>query len=487
MIRNPFRSTRVRLTVVYALQFFVVITAASVGFWAASSQFEYSAVDASLRAQGNAVRATVEQSAPGEPPLLPPRSATGLPIDTFLVAQDGHLLSASAGDLTFQSVSALVPAGGFPAHAIIETATLRTGTVRVLLRQVTLGNASTAGLLLVRSIDDVRFRLAQSALLLGLIGAALLAACCLLAWRLAGRALRPVQEMSAAAREITQHDLHRRLPENLPANDEIGQLARTFNTMLERLDATFGSLQRFTADAAHELRAPLAIMKTKLEVTDRRSRTTAEYAAANAILLGEVERLTRVTNHLLLLARADAGALETHPRPVEIFELLSASVSRWRPVAAAAGIEIRLQAASGGHLLGDRDLLETIFDNLIDNAIRHPPQDGQILVAAETAGSGWKITIADSGPGISADIRSRLFERFSRGDPARGRSTGGAGLGLSICQAIAKAHGGSIELATESPLGGAALSIWLPSAAVPMNSGNTVPAGRSALGSSISV
>lgn len=463
MIGNRLRSTRVRLTLVYALQFGIVIGAAAVGFWAASSQFEYDAVDASLRAQGNAVRATLLQGPRGAAPLLPPRSATGLPIDTFLIAADGRLLAQSSGDLTFQSVSGLVPASGFPAHAEIETATLPSATVRVLLRQVSLADSTVVGLLLTRPIDDIRFRLARSAVLLGLIATGLLVACCLLAWRLAGRALRPVREMSSLAQEITEHDLHRRLPDDLPANDEIGQLARTFNTMLERLDATFASLRRFTADAAHELRAPLAIMRTKLEVTNRRPRTPSEYAHSNAVLLAEVERLARTTDHLLLLARADAGALEPHLQLVDASDLLRRIVSRWRPAAAARGIKIKLAARVGEEITADPDLLATMLDNLIDNAVRSTPRGGEIQVSAAADGQGWALTVSDSGPGIATDIQSRLFERFSRGDPARGRATGGAGLGLSICRAIAEAHGGSIELAPDSPLGGAAFSIRLPS------------------------
>jgi heavy metal sensor kinase len=445
-MRSSFRSTRVRLTLASAVQFSVVVTAAAVGFWAASSQFEYSAVDSSLRAQGNAVRATVEQNVSSGTPILPSRSSTGLPIDSFLVGPDGSLLSESANALTFSSVSSLVPARGFPIHAVLETVVLPEGTMRVLLRQIALPDGRTGGVLLVRPIDDLRFRLIQSALLLVLIGAGLIVACCLLAWRLAGRALAPVREMSTVARAITEQDLHRRLPEDLPANDEIGQLARTFNTMLVRLEIAFNALQRLTADAAHELRAPLSIMRTQLEVTMRRPRTEAEYVRSNGTLLNEVERLTRVTDDLLLLARADAGALHPRLEALDPPDLVEEVVDRWQAAAAAKDVTLKCSVAQGGSVMGDPDLLKRLLDNLLDNALRHTAHGGEVRVAAECTERAWTVSVADSGPGVPNEIRPRLFERFSRSDPARSRSTGGAGLGLSICAAIAQAHNGSIEL-----------------------------------------
>ena len=460
-MRNPFRSTRVRLTLVSAVQFSMVVTAAAVGFWGASSQFEYAAVDASLRAQGNAVRATVEQSTSSGSPILPSRSSTGLPIDSFVVGPDNLLLADSASVVTFSSVSSLVPVHGFPVHAEVETVVLPEGAMRVLLRQIALPDGRTGGLLLVRPIDDVRFRLVQSAVLLVLIGTGLIVACWLLAWRLAGRALAPVREMSTIARAITEQDLHRRLPEELPANDEIGQLARTFNTMLLRLESAFDSLQRFTADAAHELRAPLSIMRTQLEVTMRRRRTEAEYVHSNATLLREVEQLTRVADHLLLLARADSGALLPKLEPLDLPDLVEEVADRWQASAAAKGAALKCSVVHGGRLMGDPDLLKRLLDNLLDNALRHTPSGGEVGVVAICADGVWTVSVSDSGPGVPVDAQPYLFERFSRGDPARSRSTGGAGLGLSICAAIARAHGGSIELAP-GPLSGATFILRLP-------------------------
>jgi heavy metal sensor kinase len=455
------RSTRARLTLVYTFEFAVVVVAAAGGFWAASSQFEYNSVDASLRAQGNAVRATVGQSRPGSALVLPTRSTSGLPVDVFVVGSDGSLLAESVTAVSFRSASRLRPSGVFPDHALITTATLPEGTVRVLLRQLALPNGDIGGMILVRPIDDVRFRLVQSALLLVLIGTGLIVACALLAWRLTGGALAPVREMSAVARAITEQDLNRRLPETLPANDEIGQLARTFNAMLERLDRAFDTLQRFTADAAHELRAPISVMQTKLEVTMQKPRSVSEYVDANTTLLSEVKRLGRITDQLLLLARADAGALQSRRETLPMRELLETVIERWMPAALAAGVTLNLPTIADGSVDADPDLLDRLFDNLIDNAVRHAGAGGSVMVAAQIDQGRWTIRIADSGPGIEDELRGRLFERFSRGDTARRRSTGGAGLGLSICEAIVRLHDGRIELAAETDLGGATFVVHL--------------------------
>ena len=472
------RSTRARLTLAYAVQFLVVVSAAAIGFWVASSQFEFGAVDASLRAQGNAVRATVEQSPLSGTPVLPTRSSTGLPIESFLVSSDGALIAQSTSSLTFDSISSLVPPNGFPAHAELETVSLREGSMRVLLRQVVLPGGRAGGMILIRPIDDLENRLFQTALLLALAGTGLVLASSLLAWRLAGRALAPVREMSGAARAITEQDLHRRLPVQMPANDELGQLAMTFNAMLARLELAFASLQRFTADAAHELRAPLAIIRTQIEVTQRRPRTQLEYAESNATLLGEVERLSRITDQLLMLARADAGALEARLVITDLPDLLEEVIDRWRPTAAHKDVSLVADLPSEGQVRGDRDLLKRLLDNLLDNALRHVPRHGEVRLTAESTNVGWSIAVSDSGSGVPAESARHLFERFSRDDPARQRATGGAGLGLSICAVIAHLHGGVVELAATGPLAGACFVLRLPLAIGPDREPAPSTAGR---------
>jgi len=268
--------------------------------------------------------------------------------------------------------------------------------------------------------------------------------------------------MSATAREISEHDLHRRLQLDLPAGDELGELAATFNEMLARLEAAFDGLQRFTADAAHELRAPLALMRTQVDVMLRRERSVEQYQESHRALLAEIERLSRMADQLLLLARADAGALVPRRDELEVRELLEEVIERWRPAAREKGVTLAADLPAEGLLSGDSDLLRRLFDNLIDNALRHTPEGGRVTATAVAEEDTWRIAVRDSGPGVDSELRDRLFERFTRADAARGRDNGGVGLGLSLCAAIARAHGGSITLEAQTDHAGACFLVRLP-------------------------
>jgi len=317
-----------------------------------------------------------------------------------------------------------------------------------------------AGLILTRAVDDVRDGLARAALLLlpGVLGLAAVASG--LAHWLSGRALTPVREMSAAAREITDKDLARRLRTQLPPGDELGELADTFDSMLDRLESAFTSLRHFTAEAAHELRAPLALMRTQVEVTLRAPRSAEQYRESHRHLLQEIARLSRITDQLLMLARSDAGTLGPHYESFDLPDLLEEVADRWRR-GAPAGSLLESAIPPEGGITADHDLLCQLLDNLLDNAFRHAPAAGQVRLSARREGRSWLLQVSDDGPGIPAELRPRLFDRFSRGDFARGRATGGAGLGLSLCAAIAALHGGSVEL-VPSPLGGACFLVSLP-------------------------
>src|SRR2546430_687047 len=177
-------------------------------------------------------------------------------------------------------------------------------------------------------------------LLFALVVGALVLGSAILGYWLTGRALHSVRVMAALARDITEHDLHRRISLPLPPGDELGELAETFNAMLERLQNAFEALQRFTADAAHELRAPLTLMRTQVDVTLRRERTGEAYRSSHEALRAEIERLSRVADQLLLLARSDSGALVARPREVDLAQLVEDVVERWREVAAQRGLEL---------------------------------------------------------------------------------------------------------------------------------------------------
>jgi heavy metal sensor kinase len=265
---------------------------------------------------------------------------------------------------------------------------------------------------------------------------------------LADRALRPIDSITRTAQAISGSDLSRRIGRPGPP-DEVGRLAATFDSMLDRLQAAFGRERRFTADASHELRTPLAALKGCIEVTLSRQRTVEEYQATLHDLEREADRLIRLCSDLLLLARLDQGRL---PRPVEILDLgdlLGATVEQVRPLAEARGLALVERLPEGLLIRGDMDHLIRLFLNLLDNAIKHTPRGGQVSVGAERLAGEVRVTISDTGPGIAAEHLPHLFERFYRVEAARSRDSGGAGLGLAMAYEIAAWHGGRLDVASE--------------------------------------
>ncbi|GAC1334329.1 MAG: hypothetical protein NVSMB17_15830 [Candidatus Dormibacteria bacterium] len=232
--------------------------------------------------------------------------------------------------------------------------------------------------------------------------------------------------------------------------------------LLARLEASFEGLRRFTADASHELRAPLALMRNQVEVARTRERSPAEYSALLAQLDDELRHLTAISDQLLLLARADARALAPVVEVVDVADLVSEVGQRWATRAAAADVGIEVDAPDSGELRAQPDLLRQVLDNLVDNALRYAPAGSAVRLSARERGGSWVIDVADTGPGVPAELRPRLFERFTRSDAARDPASGHAGLGLAVSAAIAEAHGGSLVLADSHP-GGSTFRLVLPS------------------------
>ena len=298
-------------------------------------------------------------------------------------------------------------------------------------------------------------------LLLGML--VLIIAATVLGYGLAGTALRPVREIVAAARAFSEQDLRRRITLDLPS-DELGELADTFNGMLARLETSFDSLRRFTADAAHELRAPLTLIRTEAEVTLSRPRSPEEYRGSLATVLAEAKRLGRLADQLLMLARAEAGVLTPQMTEVNLAQLAQDAVRLWLPLAAERSVSLVTEIPGRDNVRGDPDLLRRLLDNLIDNALRHAPIGTEVLVSGKVVGRELELAVADAGPGVPEAVRGLIFERFSRADQARARDTGGAGLGLALCSAIAELHHGSITLDGRSGFG-ARFVVRLPVAA----------------------
>ena len=278
---------------------------------------------------------------------------------------------------------------------------------------------------------------------------------------LARKALAPVARLRALAREVTADRLDRRLEVANPA-DELGGLALTINEMIGRLERSFAEIRRFTADASHELRTPLTALRAEAEVALSRPAVAPEQQALLGSILEECERLTRLTDQLLALAREDAGVgPPLAPEEVDLTSLVTAVAETMRPLAEARAI--RLHVTGGpARVRGDRARLRQVFYNLMDNAIKYTPNGGMVEVRVESSRTGAVATIRDTGIGIPAEHLPRVFDRFYRVDRARGREQGGTGLGLSIARSIVAAHGGHIDL-NSTPGQGTTARVELPS------------------------
>ncbi len=262
---------------------------------------------------------------------------------------------------------------------------------------------------------------------------------------LARRALAPVDRMATEADQITALRLDRRL--DVPhRTDELGRLAATLNGMIARLERSFVEVRRFTADAAHELRTPLAVIRNVAEVALRFVRDPDHYRRVLGDVLEEVERLTRLTEQMLFLCREDAGLIPPRDGEVPLDLLVRETVEHMGIVAGAKGLTVEVAAPSPCPIRGDADQLRRLLVNLLDNAIKYTPGGGAVRVELACEGRLARLAIADTGIGIPAEHLPHVFERFYRVDPARGQDTEGTGLGLAICRAIAEAHGGRVEI-----------------------------------------
>src|SRR5262245_37781571 len=261
---------------------------------------------------------------------------------------------------------------------------------------------------------------------------------------LAGRVLSPVGAMAERAREITAESLAERLPVD-NAEDEFGRLATVFNDTLSRLQDAFERLRRFTADASHELRTPLTAMRSVGEVALRNTRDAGAYRDVIGSMLEEVDRLTRLVESLLTLTRADSGKIHLAPEALDLAGLAGNVIDQLRVLADEKQQDLTLGAPTPVHAMGDVALVRHALTNVIHNAIKYTPNGGTISVEPNTTTSGQPvIEIRDSGPGIPAAHRDRIFDRFYRVDASRSREEGGVGLGLAIARWAIEANGGRI-------------------------------------------
>jgi signal transduction histidine kinase len=377
---------------------------------------------------------------------------------------------------TIRTRLALLYAGAFFLAGIVLVALLHLYLGQTLTHQLTEQGAITGRTLehQAAAMHDVfrdQFQRARDATLhtmliaslvsLGVVGAVAAA----LGWFLAGRALRPLQRITATARRVADRSLHERIGLDGP-NDEIKELADTFDAMLERLDRSFDSQRRFVANASHELRTPLTINRTLIEVALEDPGADEAMRKLGATLLEVNQRHERLIDGLLTLAGSEESVSD--PTPVDLADIARCITTEPQGAARRAGVDIRthLQPAL---VAGDPVLLERLTQNLFDNAIRYNlPEHGWVKVVTEVIDDNVQLSVENSGPNVPPDEVPGLFEPFRRlaaterlADPAAASASRGAGLGLSIVRSVAQAHGGDVD-AWPRRDGGLAVRVRIP-------------------------
>jgi heavy metal sensor kinase len=453
-------SIRLRLTAWYVLT--LAIALGAVGF--ALLLVFRTAMERQLDDELAARAATVVASVQAERGTLTLQGQSGE--DSFVVGGEFVGLYDRSGKLLDSSATPPKPADAIASFAASST-TARADTVtsgaehlRVYAQPVVEGGQQRASVVIVRSLAPIDAALRQ---LLGILGLALPLAVAIAAiggYFLAYRALRPVEQLRRAAEAYGASDLSRRLAPRELRDDELGRLARTLDAMLDRVAAAVEQQRRFTGDASHELRTPIATILADASLSLERTRSADEQRATIARIESDAGRMARIVEGLLLLARADSRSAPTTAQDVDVRDVLEASALRVTGRATERNVRIETHVERG-LVVTDRDAgLERVFDNLLDNALRYAPAGSLIAIEAAARDGKARVTVADRGPGIPPDERARVFERFHRSPGASGP---GAGLGLAIARSIVQAHAGTIEV-TETPGGGATLVVELPAA-----------------------
>jgi two-component system OmpR family sensor kinase len=448
---------RVRLTLFFAAVMVVVLTATGAFVYLRMKADLGATVNTGLRSRAADVVAMVQGSdrrltLSGRSPL----TEAGENLAQVLGA-DGTVLDSTP---SYRSRPLLTPAE--LARALRKTTYLERphvagldAPVRFIATPATHGNVRTVAVV-GALLDDRNEALSRLLVLLAIGGPVALVLASLACYAVTAAALRPVESMRSEAAEVSMHAPGRRLPVP-PAHDEISRLGTTLNDMLARQELAFERERNFVSDASHELRSPLAILRSEVELALQQGRSEEELRAALQSVAEETDRLTQLAEDLLVLARSDDGRLGLAVDDVPVAELLQTADRRFGDRARASGREVRIDA-DGALLVGvDRPRIDQALANLVENALRYG--QGDIVLRAVRSGDAVELHVRDDGRGFPDEFIARAFERFTRADHARSR--GGAGLGLAIVAAIADAHGGSAG-ARNVPGGGADVWITLP-------------------------
>lgn len=480
-------SIRGRLTIWYATALILSVGVFAVVLYFARRSATYQDLDRRIQSEADltagilaesfrARGVLVEKDTAGRPVLIADVAAVLEVVPDYLLvtSKDTSLLfgspdARSLGFSQFEQLNTLARAaptagvsGGGPGRFAIPNGP----TIHYVLRRVPEAGGQIGMILAGADTRSAELQVDQLvttiviAFLVGIVPAVLVGR-----W-IAGRALEPVGSMITEIREITDgRSLHRRLA--IPMEkDELGRLAATLNQMWTRLERSFVALRRFTADASHELKTPLTVVRAGVERAITRPGLPPETLAPLEETLQEVNRMTELLDSLLTLARADEGRADLHKEPVDLREIIEEAGETGELLAehAGVGIDIRLPAAPLVVPV-DRSRLRQLALNLIENAVKYTPRGGQVSVELGSSNGRAVFTVADTGIGIAPGDLPHVFDRFWRADSARTRTSAraGTGLGLAICKWIAEAHGGTIEVQSR-PGRGTTFTVGLPRA-----------------------
>lgn len=460
-------SIRGRLTLWYATALILSLAVFAVVLYFARRSASYQDLDRRIQSEADltagilaesyrARGVLVEPDTANRPVLIPEVAAVLEVVPDFLLltSRDGRLLFASpdARALTFSEFEQLsqlvaqVPAGRVPSRFRVAP---NGPTMHYVIRAIPQAGGQFGALFAGADTRSAELGLQQLvstivvAFVIGLVPAVLVGR-----W-LAGRALEPVDRMITEVREISDgRTLHRRLAVPM-VKDELGRLAETLNQMMTRLERSFAALRRFTADASHELKTPLTVVRAGVERAITRPDMPQETLAPLEETLQEVNRMTELLDSLLTLARADEGRAELHREAVDLRAIVAEAGETGDLLADQAGVAIEIRTPPNPIVLAvDRSRVRQLVLNLIENAVKYTPRGGNVSVQLGASDGNVLLTVADSGIGIAPGDLPHIFDRFWRADSARTR-TGerpGAGLGLAISKWIVEAHGGAIEV-----------------------------------------
>lgn len=442
---------RIRLTIYWAALLSLILLIAGVAAFLLFQRQQWSRLDGALMEEADTAAQTIAQDGG-----LAAQTVLNLSLERDLGPArrvwiaEGDRVVANAGSRSADLPTMRQPR---PGRGILD------GRRRVFRYAVAPFTLNGRRLYIADGVDAtaVRESIARLRATLLLVLPLLLAVSVSVGYWLAGRALAPVNRLAAGLAEIEPRDLSRRLPA-APLEDEITRLTRAINALLERVERSSNAERRFAADAAHELRTPLAVLRSGIEVALGRERDAAEYAQALRAALREAVALCAMADELLTLTRLEQeAALER--KPVDLGALAAEVVEAIEPLAQSKHLKIRAKLdGTGLRVAGNPNHLRRILINLLDNALKFTPENGEIAVVFESGRGRAILRIADTGPGIAEADLPFIFERFFRG---RFRVISGNGLGLSLCREIVRLHGGDIAAANR-PGGGAEFLVTLP-------------------------